>query len=336
MSIELDSTLKSVLKDIMHLIEDESINEIKVSPLSKGFGSVWIYKRGAWETAIDKLGNQNLVLEDRKIKSIIGYMAGDAQKFAHEKNPILECSIPILGYRFTGILQPASVDCAKFNIRKHSTVLYTFDDYVQQGLLEPEHVEVLRDWHKREVFSLAVAGSTNSGKTTFLNSYINEKRKLKPNENWIVIEDSKDLTIPAGNVDRLLITNEINMDDLLKTTLRLTPDNCVVGEVRGKEASTALELAKIKSVCFTMHSKNIIQALSRIERMVLQHQDVDKISRKEIADNINAIISIQNVRYKRQDEKGNVIDVFRREITEMQEILGYDEDHHIYSTKPIK
>lgn len=150
------------------------------------------------------------------------------------------------------------------------------------------------------------------------------------------IEDSKDLTIPAGNVDRLLITNEINMDDLLKTTLRLTPDNCVVGEVRGKEASTALELAKIKSVCFTMHSKDIRQALSRIERMILQHQDVDKVSRKEIADNINAIIAIQNVRYKRHDEHGNIIDVFRREITEMQEILGYDEEHNIYSTKPIK
>lgn len=332
----LDSALKSVLKEIMHLIEDETINEIKVSQFSKGFGAIWVYRHGCWETAMNKRNTENLILPNQVIDSIISYMAGDSKKPSHEKSPILECAIPVLGYRFTGIKQPASFDCSKFNIRKYSTRLYTFEEYVEQGLFVDEEVEVIRDWQKRDIFTVAIAGSTNSGKTTFLNTYIDEKRKNKPNENWVIIEDSKDLNIRVGNVDRLLITNQIDMDDLLKVTLRLTPDNCVVGEVRGKEASTALELAKIKSVCFTMHAKDIDQALSRIERMILQHPDINKVSRQEIAENINAIISIQNVPYKRQDDSGNVIDGYRREVTQIQEIMSYDDVHQMYSVRSIK
>ena len=127
------------------------------------------------------------------------------------------------------------------------------------------------------------------------------------------------------------------MDDHLKVTLRLTPDNCVIGEVRGKEASTVLELSKIKSVMFTMHAgKSSDQALSRFERMILQHPDVDKVDRMDIADNINAIISIQNVRFKKKNDMGNIVNCMQRQITSIDIINGYDLIHNIYAKTKIK
>ena len=335
-SIELDeSYLRATLAPIMQWLDDEAVNEIKISPAGIGIGAVWVFKYGVWETAIDKYG-QPVLLDNKKIEQIIGFMAGSGSKFAHAKRPILETSIPLLGYRFTAILQPASIACSKFNIRKFSTKLFSFEDYVEQGMFEEEYIDVFRNWLKREHFTICVAGSTNSGKTTFVCSLINEKRNMNPNANWIVVEDVRELTIPYGNVDRLLTTNEIDMDDHLKVTLRLTPDNCVVGEVRGKEASTALELAKIKSVIFTMHAGSVDKALSRFERMVLKHPDVDKVDREEIAENINGIISVQNVRYKRQDERGNVITGLKRQVTAIEEIKGYDEKFSLYEKTTIK
>jgi Flp pilus assembly CpaF family ATPase len=335
--MELDvSYLKATLLPIWQYIEDDFINEIKISHYQDDLGAVWIYKHGKWEMLIDKYGKP-ILLANKKINQIIGFMAGSNDKFAHAKNPIVETSVPVLGFRFTGVMIPASIGCSKFNIRKFSTRLYTFEDYVEQGMFEEEYIDVLRNWVRREHFTICVAGSTNSGKTTFLCSLINEKRTFMQNANWVVIEDTKELTINPGNVDRLITTNEINMDDLLKVTLRLTPDNCVVGEVRGKEASTTLELAKIKSVMFTMHAgKSYLQALSRFERMILQHPDVDKLDRQDVADNINCIISIQNIKYKRQDERGNVINGIKRVINNINEITGYDTQHNMYQHTVIK
>ncbi|MFN8771110.1 MAG: ATPase, T2SS/T4P/T4SS family [Neisseriaceae bacterium] len=330
------SFIDATLAPIRGLLEDESINEIKTSYYKDNLALVWIYRHGCWETVLNKDGNL-FVLEDKKIDQIITFMAGSNNQFAHAKSPIVEASIPYLGYRFTGVMMPASIGCSKFNIRKFSTKLFTFEEYVEQGMFEEEYIDVLRDWLKEEHFTICVAGSTNSGKTTFVCSLINEKRKLKPDDNWVVIEDTRELTIPAGNVDRLLTTREVSMDDHLKVTLRLTPDNCVVGEVRGKEASTVLELSKIKPVIFTMHAgKSYFQALSRFERMVLQHPDIAQVGRQDIADNINGIISLQNVRYQRYDDKGNLVYGLKRQITSIDQITGYDEEHNMYERILIK
>lgn len=331
-----ESYLRASLFPIMPYLEDESVNELSTSFYKNGVGAVWISKYGQWENVVDKYG-QPVLLDNKKIEQIIGCMAGANDKFAHKKCPIIETSVPIFGYRFTAVMMPASIGCSRFNIRKFSTQLYSFEDYVKHEMFEYQYIDVLRNWLNREHFNICVAGSTNSGKTTFVCSLINEKRQLRPREKWIIIEDTKELTVANGNVDRLLTTNEVNMDDLLKVTLRMTPDNCVIGEVRGKEASTALELSKIKSVIFTMHAgKSYTQALSRFERMVLQHQDIDKVDKEDIADNINGIISLQTVKENTQDKNGNVITVLKRKIVAIDEITGYDKQHSMYQSIKIK
>ena len=330
--LELDTDfLKATLAPIMHLLEDESINEVKISPLKKDIGAVWYYKHGSWEEALDKHG-MPLIMLNKKIEQVIGYMAGANKKPAHDKKPVVECVVPLLGYRFTGILQPMAVGCSKFNIRKFSTKFYTFEDYAAQGGFDEEYIPILHNWannigaHERhDKFSIAIFGTTNTGKTTFTNAFINEKRKHKPKENWVVMEDTRELIISSGCVDRLQTTEYIDMNDLLITSLRLTPDNVVIGEVRAGEAAYVAESAMISNTLFTMHAKNFDSAISRFERMMLKNPDVDKVDRKDLA-NIKGWISLQNVPKFHQDEKGNVIRSFKRQMTEMVEVSGYDAD----------
>jgi Flp pilus assembly CpaF family ATPase len=205
--LELDTdTLKATLLPIMHLLEDDSINEVKISPLRKDIGAVWYYKQGSWEEALDKNG-QPLLIDNKKIEQVIGYMAGANKKPAHDKRPKIECVVPLLGFRFTGILQPMSVGCSKFNIRKFSTTFYTFEDYAKQGVFGEEYIETLLNWtnnkgafEQHDKFSIAIFGTTNTGKTTFTNCFINEKRKNKPKENWVVMEDTRELIIKQQNM----------------------------------------------------------------------------------------------------------------------------------------
>ena len=84
--------------------------------------------------------------------------------------------------------------------------------------------------------SVMVSGGTGTGKTTILNilsGLISEKEMI------VTIEDTPELQLLSPRVRRLLTRNSetkekdnIDHDELLKTSLRMRPDRIIVGEVR--------------------------------------------------------------------------------------------------------
>jgi flagellar protein FlaI len=90
--------------------------------------------------------------------------------------------------------------------------------------------------------NILVAGGSGSGKTTTLNclcSFIPDTERI------ITIEDTAELQLPATHWVRLETKppnvegkGEVDMDELVKNTLRMRPDRVIVGEVRGPEART--------------------------------------------------------------------------------------------------
>ena len=104
----ISNYFNATLLPLKKYIDDESINEIKISHYKDNIGSIWLNKNGVWEEAIDKY-NQPVLIENKKIEQIISYMAGTNNILAHANTPIVECAIPEIGYRFTGILSPTSI-----------------------------------------------------------------------------------------------------------------------------------------------------------------------------------------------------------------------------------
>jgi len=118
--------------------------------------------------------------------------------------------------------------------------------------------------------NILVAGGSGSGKTTTLNclcSFIPDTQRI------ITIEDTAELQLPATHWIRLETKppniegeGEVNMDDLVKNTLRMRPDRVIVGEVRGPEARTlftAMNTGHDGSMG-TLHSNSAKETITRL------------------------------------------------------------------------
>lgn len=124
--------------------------------------------------------------------------------------------------------------------------------------------------------SLAIAGSTGSGKTTDLGYLIGCLGILK---RIYTIEDTRELNIAkfdeSGRMVNRVVqtvtkdgTNAINMDDLLKEALRFHPDVIIPAEMRGGEALTAVEAGRTgHTIMTTLHANSAIDAYNRILSM---------------------------------------------------------------------
>lgn len=74
--------------------------------------------------------------------------------------------------------------------------------------------------HSRQ--NILAAGGTKSGKTTFLNAVLAEIATT--GDRVVLLEDTKELQCAAPDMNRLLTTANKTMEDLLRDTLRLTPE----------------------------------------------------------------------------------------------------------------
>jgi flagellar protein FlaI len=119
--------------------------------------------------------------------------------------------------------------------------------------------------------SMLVSGGTATGKTSMLNAlslFINQNTKV------VSIEDTPELKLPhphwVPQVARTALTegtdrSEVNMFDLLKSSLRQRPDRLVVGEVRGKEAFVMFQqIATGHPSLATIHASSLPQLIDRL------------------------------------------------------------------------
>lgn len=144
----------------------------------------------------------------------------------------------------------------------------------------------------------------------------------KTSDRIILIEDMPELQCTAENYLPLRTSPHASMDDLLRSTLRATPDRIVVGEVRSGEALALLDAWSTghSGGCSTVHSNSAYQTLLRLQKM---------ISRVSITPQQETIgEAVDMVVYLARKGTGRII----------QEVLlveGYDEKKQTYITKNI-
>lgn len=132
--------------------------------------------------------------------------------------------------------------------------------------------------------SAMIVGETASGKTTTLNAIL---MFVPPEAKIVSIEDTREIKLyhenwVAGVTRAGIAGEEIDMYDLLKTSLRQRPDYIVVGEVRGREAQTLFQAMSTGHACYsTLHAGDINQMVYRLEseplnvpRSMLQFLDI--------------------------------------------------------------
>jgi flagellar protein FlaI len=112
--------------------------------------------------------------------------------------------------------------------------------------------------------NMLIGGIPGAGKTTLLNAMFSF---MRPEQRIITIEETYELnTLTQENCVNLQTSEDMPMEALVKTALRMRPDMIIVGEVRGVEANdmmTAMNIGKIGMG--TIHASSSRDIVNRLE-----------------------------------------------------------------------
>ncbi len=292
------------------LLENDRLEEVMIVGTNK---SVYVYhrKHGMCRT--------NVVFDDDEdIINVVSKTARSIGRRVDISSPLLDARLPD-GSRVNATVPPASLDGPSLTIRKFQADPLTVVDIIKFGTMTPELASFL--WIVTEGYgvkpaNMLVSGGTGSGKTTTLNCL---GAFVPSSDRVITIEDTAELQLPVEHWIKLETRppnvegkGEVNMDMLLKNTLRMRPDRIIVGEVRGAEAMTLLASMNTgQDGCLgTVHANTARETITRLTNAPMSVPIV-------MIPSLNLIL-MQN----RFTHEGKVV----RRITEIAEVTGIEGD----------
>ena len=251
-------------------------------------------------------------------ENIVKLVANHVNQEVTPENPLVSAELPGSGFRFEGNIPPVSKTSA-FNIRKHSSLIFTLDDYVNSKIMTQEQANVIKRGIKDRK-NILVVGGTKSGKTTLCNALLEEIAQY--NQRVIIIQDTNELQCNCENVLYLRATETVPIRRLLTSTLRRTPTRIVIGEVRDGAALNILKAWNTGhpgGVC-TLHADSAERGLLQLESYIMEVSRDPQ--RDTIARTVNMVINLQ-------------LDGLSRKVKEIIELEGYDYDTRKYLFKQI-
>lgn len=143
--------------------------------------------------------------------------------------------------------------------------------------------------------SIIIYGEPSSGKTEFQKYLL---KMFENNERLVIIDTINELDLDYKNSDVSIMIPEksrfCNVNNLIKTSLRLNPDYLILAEARGDEFLDVYNslLTGISTIT-TMHAKTGLSLISRI-KFLLQKNDINmNIFEQDIYENINVLIGVK-------------------------------------------
>ena len=222
------------------------------------------------------------------------------------------------GARLQGFVPPV-VPRACFVIRKPARRVFTLASYVEHGTMTADQARAITV-AIRSHLNILVCGGTGSGKTTLCNAVLLEMSEQFPRERLVVLEDTAELQCRAEDHLALRTSDEVSLSDLVRFTLRCTPDRIVVGEVRDEAALHLLDAWATghPGGCATVHATDAQGALRRLDRLA-QRAGVPP-QHELVAEAVGVVVVIQG---------GNE----GRRVRELARVDGYDDG--AYRLHPI-
>lgn len=301
-NISLDTLLISMGEEIRNLLKDKNVIEIYLNDDKK----LWI------DTLSEGRKFTGIEIDPQTSKNIIYLIANSVNAEVNEQNPTIDAELPTEnGERFSGLLPPV-VKNPSFAIRKKAIKIFSLEDYVKNGIMTEQQLEIIKNAAKNRE-NMLVVGGTSTGKTTLTNAIIKEIAKYK--DRLILIEDTQELQCETE--DRLFLrsTDHVTIRKLLTQTLRLRPDRIIIGEIRD---GAALNLIKAWNtghpggVC-TLHANSALEGLEQLESYISEVSMQEQ--KKTISKTVNLVINIRKIGLERK-------------IYEILKLKGLDENNN--------
>lgn len=243
------------------LMQDETITEIIVN----GPQHIWYEKNG-------KLSHHpDAFFSSVTFRNILERISREAGLQINVDHPCADGSFQ--DFRLSMVGNELTQKGVHLNLRRHPKNPWTFEKLSAQGWCHAQEISLFQNiLEQRKNF--LIIGSTGSGKTSVLNSFMS---MMPASERILAIEDTSEIALPNTSSMKLLTREDANgllppvdQAQLVKRALRLRPDRIAMGEVRGAEAKDFLmALATGHTGSFgTLHAKDAHQALIRLEMLI--------------------------------------------------------------------
>lgn len=306
--------IRARLKSLFDLFDAPGVTEVNFN----GPNDAWITRFGKREQAcvID--------IDEITASSAVRELASSMGQEAIASTPAGNVDAKMPGFRFSAVLAPVASNGTILSIRKHSPRVLALSDYVRDGQFSQEIADLLAGL-VRTGKNILIGGSTDSGKTTFLNAL---SREIPLADRVLTIEDTRELSLVVKNWVPLE-TNEqkgVTATELLKTAMRHSPDRIICGELRKGDAWDFLASCNTgHGGCMsTIHCTSAYKALKRMQTLCLLGVDIPMAAiQSSIAE------SIEYVFHFKKFPDG------QRRLSEIVEVQDYDQESANYRTKSI-
>ena len=292
---------------LSELLDDGTVSEIMIN----GPKEIFVERKGRMERW------QGSFQSEEQLTDLIQQIVSRINRAVNTKSPIVDARLED-GSRVHVVLPPIALKGPTVTIRKFPEPI-TMKKLIQLESLTEEASQFLQTL-VRSSYNIFISGGTNSGKTTFLNAL---SQYIPKEERIITIEDSAELQIQSvENLVSLETRNAnaegegaVSISDLIKASLRMSPNRIIVGEVRGKECLDMLNAMNTghDGSISTGHANSSTDMLKRMETMVLQGADLPLPSiRNMIASAIEIMVHLGRTK----DHK--------RRVLEISEVMGIE------------
>jgi type IV secretion system protein TrbB len=242
---------------IMKALNDPNVTDINVNP----DGNVWVERLDTSEII------QIATLTYHARESIIKTIATSLNEVANKESSTIGGELPLLGARFEGVLPPVAKPGPGFSIRKKATRILTFKDYLKDRIINVAIYALLQDAIQK-YDNVLIVGGTGTGKTTFINAYVDSISKEFPNDRLVICEDVDEIQSSVPNTFKMIANKNNPLGNCIKTMLRLSPKRIIIGEIReadqAKEAFQAWNTGH-KGGIFSLHANSALDAIQRLE-----------------------------------------------------------------------
>lgn len=293
--------------------EDKRVTEIMVN----GTENIFVECDGKLINTGESFGNVE------ELEEIIRRIVAKVHREINELNPIVDARLAD-GSRVNAVYKNVALNGPALTIRRFPEKAYDMDDMIGFGSITPEAAHFMKKIveYGGNVF---ISGGTGSGKTSMLNvlsSYIPKDERV------ITIEDAAELQIAGiDNLVRMECKNAnvqgmgaVDMQQLIKSSLRMRPNRIIVGEVRGKEVLDMLNAFNTghDGSLSTGHGNSVRGMLKRLETMVMQAIDFPiEAIRGQIVEGIDLMMHLSRMADK------------SRKVLEISEVCGHDGKDYI-------
>ena len=299
--------LRTYLAPLAFLLDRAEVTDIFINKP----GEVWV------ETVLGAIERHAAPdLDETTLWRLARQIASFSNQGISREHPLLAATLPS-GERVQVIAPPATRGDLAIAVRKHVVADLSLEDYDRaeafahvrtdgrsdsevldaqlQGLLDAGQLAEFLRVAVRGRKNIIVAGGTSTGKTTFLNALLKE---VPREERLVLIEDAAEVQLDHPNAVGLVAVRgetgeaQVTAEDLVQASLRMRPDRIILGELRGREATSFLRAVNTghPGSITTLHADSPRGAIDQLSLMVLQTGL--QLSRTEIADYVRGIVDV--------------------------------------------